>query len=122
MRSNKNYAYDRDALSGMAQAARMPNATHACIPEIIFTDFSNSIENNTGWYFCFFLKHYQTIEAKFSKFHCFLLSGILQEDPTRPIDIELGSMDFASFQMLSDASVAMIGDQNIEEHLRQDFN
>lgn len=72
--------------------------------------------------FVFFLKHYQTIEAKFSKFHCFLLSGILQEDPTRPIDIELGSMDFASFQMLSDASVAMIGDQNIEEHLRQDFN
>lgn len=48
-------------------------------------------------------------------------TGILQEDPTRPIDLELGSMDFASYQMLCDANAA-IGDQATEEHLRQDFN
>lgn len=50
------------------------------------------------------------------------VQGGFHEDPIRPIDIELGSMDFASYQMLCDATNTMIADQDLEENFRQDFN
>lgn len=50
MKMNKTYAYDRDP-SLLGASKRMPGATPYGIPEIIFTDFSNSNENNTGQLF-----------------------------------------------------------------------
>lgn len=47
MKMNKGYSYERDA-SLLGTSQRMPVGTPYGIPEIIFTDFSNSNENNTG--------------------------------------------------------------------------
>lgn len=50
MRTNKANPYERDTDLNSIQNARMQTTTQCCIPEIIFTDFSNSTENNTGEY------------------------------------------------------------------------
>ncbi|KAJ6640538.1 hypothetical protein Bhyg_05467 [Pseudolycoriella hygida] len=68
--------------------------TPTSIPEIIFTDFSSASE----------------------------LSKDLFGDPLRPIDLELGTMDFAGYQMLTDPNGTMIADPTIEDSFRRDLN
>lgn len=43
-------------------------------------------------------------------------------NPLRPIDLELGAMDFAGYQMLTDPNSPMISDPTIEESFRRDLN
>lgn len=43
-------------------------------------------------------------------------------DPLRPIDLELGTMDFAGYQMLTDPNATMIADPTIEDSFRRDLN
>lgn len=43
-------------------------------------------------------------------------------DPLRPIDLELGTMDFAGYQMLTDPNGTMIADPTIEDSFRRDLN
>lgn len=52
------------------------------------------------------------------------MDGILDlfDDPLRPIDLELGAMDFAGYQMLSDPNATMIADPTIEDSFRRDLN
>lgn len=40
----------------------------------------------------------------------------------QPIELELGAMDFAGFQMLSDPNATMIADPTIEDSFRRDLN
>lgn len=50
------------------------------------------------------------------------LSKDLFGDPLRPIDLELGAMDFAGYQMLTDPNATMIADPTIEDSFRRDLN
>lgn len=43
-------------------------------------------------------------------------------DGLRPNDLELGVMDFAGYQMLSDPNATMIADPTIEDSFRRDLN
>lgn len=38
------------------------------------------------------------------------------------LDLQLGAMDFAGFQMLSDPNATMIADPTIEDSFRRDLN
>lgn len=43
-------------------------------------------------------------------------------DALRPIDLELGTMDFVGYQMLTDPNSTMIADPTIEDSFRRDLN
>lgn len=60
----------------------------------------------------------------YSNSRCIIYFAITEDmcgDPIRPIDIELGSMDFASYQMLSEANTVMVADQILEDSFRLDL-
>lgn len=66
-----------------------------------------------------FLFHYNLTNKK----KMFILSPTdLFGDPLRPIDLELGTMDFAGYQMLTDPNGTMIADPTIEDSFRRDLN
>lgn len=51
------------------RTSRMPVNSQCCIPEIIFTDFSNTADNNTGEYTLLVFIHY-LINKKQNTFLC----------------------------------------------------
>lgn len=60
------------------------------------------------------------MKMKIETKHIFFLD--LFGDALRPIDLELGTMDFAGYQMLSDPNATMIADPTIEDSFRRDLN
>lgn len=59
-------------------------------------------------------------KSKITKIH--VRHSDLFDDQLRPIELELGAMDFAGFQMLSDPNATMIADPTIEDSFRRDLN